>query len=85
MAIMKLGWYHFALTKYPMYQAFQQGSLHRNFYGLYRIQNPSNDLVSAYLRSSDSWYSFAQNEKKIEDYYARLEANTKFQFIGAMC
>jgi oxygen-independent coproporphyrinogen-3 oxidase len=24
---------------------------------------------------SDSWYSFAQNEKKLEDYYARLEQN----------
>ena len=24
---------------------------------------------------SDSWYSFAQNEKKLEDYYARLENN----------
>ena len=24
---------------------------------------------------SDSWYSFAQNEKTLEDYYARLEQN----------
>jgi oxygen-independent coproporphyrinogen-3 oxidase len=24
---------------------------------------------------SDSWYSFAQNEKTLEDYYARLEKN----------
>jgi oxygen-independent coproporphyrinogen-3 oxidase len=24
---------------------------------------------------SDSWYAFAQNEKSLEDYYARLEVN----------
>ena len=31
---------------------------------------------------SDSWYSFAQNEKTIEDYYARLEANQLPVFRG---
>ena len=31
---------------------------------------------------SDSWYSFAQNEKSIDDYYARLEANELPIFKG---
>jgi oxygen-independent coproporphyrinogen-3 oxidase len=31
---------------------------------------------------SDSWYSFAQNEKTIEDYYKRLDANELPVFRG---
>jgi oxygen-independent coproporphyrinogen-3 oxidase len=31
---------------------------------------------------SDSWYSFAQNEKTLEDYYARLEQNQIPVFKG---
>ena len=31
---------------------------------------------------SDSWYSFAQNEKDIEDYYERLEQNELPVFRG---
>jgi len=31
---------------------------------------------------SDSWYSFAQNEKTIEDYYAQLEKNELPIFRG---
>ena len=31
---------------------------------------------------SDSWYSFAQNEKVLEDYYARLENNEIPVFRG---
>ena len=31
---------------------------------------------------SDSWYSFAQNEKKLEDYYQRLEADELPIFRG---
>jgi oxygen-independent coproporphyrinogen-3 oxidase len=33
--------------------------------------------------SSDSWYSFAQNEKSLEDYYQLLEWD-KLPFIEVM-
>src|SRR5690606_270317 len=70
----EIGMDHFALTQDPMYQAFQQGSLHRNFMGY--TASKTQVMIGLGLSSiSDSWYSFAQNEKKIEDYYARLEAN----------
>ena len=65
---------HFALEKDAMYKAFQQGSLHRNFMGY--TASKTQVMIGLGLSSiSDSWYSFAQNEKKIEDYYARLEEN----------
>ena len=70
----EIGMDHFALEKDAMYQAFQQGSLHRNFMGY--TASKTQVMIGLGLSSiSDSWYSFAQNEKKIEDYYARLEEN----------
>lgn len=67
----EIGMDHFALTSDPMHQAFQQGSLHRNFMGY--TASKTQVMIGLGLSSiSDSWYSFAQNEKKIEDYYARL-------------
>ena len=70
----EIGMDHFALAKDGMYQAFQQGTLHRNFMGY--TASKTQVMIGLGLSSiSDSWYSFAQNEKKLEDYYARLEAN----------
>ncbi|WP_288688840.1 oxygen-independent coproporphyrinogen III oxidase, partial [uncultured Acinetobacter sp.] len=70
----EIGMDHFAVEKDAMYQAFQQGSLHRNFMGY--TASKTQVMIGLGLSSiSDSWYSFAQNEKKIEDYYARLEEN----------
>lgn len=67
----EIGMDHFALTSDPMHQAFQQGRLHRNFMGY--TASKTQVMIGLGLSSiSDSWYSFAQNEKKIEDYYARL-------------
>ena len=70
----EIGMDHFALAKDGMYQAFQQRTLHRNFMGY--TASKTQVMIGLGLSSiSDSWYSFAQNEKKLEDYYARLEAN----------
>ncbi|RKG29432.1 oxygen-independent coproporphyrinogen III oxidase [Acinetobacter tianfuensis] len=68
----EIGMDHFALPSDAMHEAFLQGSLHRNFMGY--TASKTQVMIGLGLSSiSDSWYSFAQNEKKIEDYYARLE------------
>lgn len=68
----EIGMDHFALPSDGMHRAFQQGALHRNFMGY--TASKTQLMIGLGLSSiSDSWYSFAQNEKKLEDYYARLE------------
>lgn len=70
----EIGMDHFALESDAMYQSFQAGTLHRNFMGY--TASKTQVMIGLGLSSiSDSWYSFAQNEKKLEDYYARLENN----------
>lgn len=67
----ELGMDHFALPHDALYQAAQQGNMHRNFMGYVEART---DLMIGLGVSAigDAWYGFAQNEKKIEDYYARL-------------
>ena len=70
----EIGMDHFALESDAMYQSFQAGILHRNFMGY--TASKTQVMIGLGISSiSDSWYSFAQNEKKLEDYYARLENN----------
>ncbi|MEN3969021.1 oxygen-independent coproporphyrinogen III oxidase [Acinetobacter sp. BWR-L5] len=70
----EIGMDHFALENDAMYQSFQAGTLHRNFMGY--TASKTQVMIGLGISSiSDSWYSFAQNEKKLEDYYARLESN----------
>jgi oxygen-independent coproporphyrinogen-3 oxidase len=70
----EIGMDHFALERDGMYQSFQAGTLHRNFMGY--TASKTQVMIGLGISSiSDSWYSFAQNEKKLEDYYARLENN----------
>lgn len=77
----EIGMDHFALKSDTMYQAFQHGSLHRNFMGY--TASKTQLMIGLGLSSiSDSWYSFAQNEKTLEDYYARLEQNEIPVFRG---
>ncbi|WP_160242776.1 oxygen-independent coproporphyrinogen III oxidase [Acinetobacter indicus] len=77
----EIGMDHFALKSDAMYQAFQQGSLHRNFMGY--TASKTQLMIGLGLSSiNDSWYSFAQNEKTLEDYYARLEQNEIPVFRG---
>ena len=70
----EIGMDHFALSSDPMHQAFQQGQLHRNFMG-YTASKTQLMIGLGVSSISDSWYSFAQNEKNLDDYYARLEHN----------
>lgn len=70
----EIGMDHFALENDAMYQSFKVGTLHRNFMGY--TASKTQVMIGLGISSiSDSWYSFAQNEKKLEDYYTRLENN----------
>ncbi|MEQ1417533.1 oxygen-independent coproporphyrinogen III oxidase [Acinetobacter indicus] len=77
----EIGMDHFALESDSMYQVFKEGSLHRNFMGY--TASKTQVMIGLGISSiSDSWYSFAQNEKTLEDYYARLEQNEIPVFRG---
>lgn len=77
----EIGMDHFALKKDSMYLSFTEGKLHRNFMG-YTSSKTQLMIGLGASSISDSWYSFAQNEKNIEDYYARLEQNELPVFKG---
>jgi oxygen-independent coproporphyrinogen-3 oxidase len=77
----EIGMDHFSLETDSMYDSFQKGNLHRNFMGY--TSSKTQLMIGLGVSSiSDSWYSFAQNEKTIEDYYKRLEANELPVFRG---
>jgi oxygen-independent coproporphyrinogen-3 oxidase len=77
----EIGMDHFALATDSMYDSFQKGNLHRNFMGY--TSSKTQLMIGLGVSSiSDSWYSFAQNEKTIEDYYKRLDANELPVFRG---
>jgi len=77
----EIGMDHFALKNDSMFTSFNEGKLHRNFMG-YTASKTQLMIGLGVSAISDSWYSFAQNEKTIEDYYARLEANQLPVFRG---
>jgi oxygen-independent coproporphyrinogen-3 oxidase len=68
----EIGMDHFALKTDSLYEAYENGKLHRNFMG-YSSSKTQLMIGLGVSSISDSWYSFAQNEKKIEDYYQILE------------
>ncbi|MGV9004037.1 oxygen-independent coproporphyrinogen III oxidase [Flavobacterium sp.] len=77
----EIGMDHFALATDSMYQAFNEKKLHRNFMG-YSSSKTQLMIGLGASSISDSWYGFAQNEKSIEDYYARLQKNEIPVFKG---
>ena len=77
----EIGMDHFALEKDAMYQSFQAGTLHRNFMGY--TASKTQVMIGLGISSiSDSWYSFAQNVKTIEEYYECLARNEIPVFRG---
>ena len=67
----EIGMDHFALETDSMFESFKDGKLHRNFMGY--TSSKTKLMIGLGVSSiSDSWYSFAQNEKSIDDYYKRL-------------
>ncbi|WP_320814215.1 oxygen-independent coproporphyrinogen III oxidase [Flavobacterium sp.] len=70
----EIGMDHFALENDSMFTAFKEGKLHRNFMG-YTTTNTKLMIGLGTSSISDSWTGFAQNEKDIDTYYARLDNN----------
>lgn len=77
----EIGMDHFALETDSLYQSFQNGQLHRNFMG-YSSSKTQLMIGLGVSSISDSWYSFAQNEKNLEDYYKVLAKNKLPIFRG---
>jgi oxygen-independent coproporphyrinogen-3 oxidase len=60
----EIGMDHFALKEDPLYEAFNNGTLHRNFMG-YTDHHTSLMIGLGASSIGDSWYAYAQNEKQI--------------------
>ncbi|MEO6902426.1 MAG: oxygen-independent coproporphyrinogen III oxidase [Bacteroidia bacterium] len=68
----EIGMDHFALPSDPLLTALKNKKLHRNFMGYTTTQTQL--IIGLGVSSiSDSWTGFVQNEKKVEDYYKRIE------------
>ncbi len=77
----EIGMDHFALKTDSLYLAMQAGTLHRNFMGY--ASGKTQLMIGLGMSSiSDSWYSFAQNEKSVEDYEARVHRGELPVFRG---
>jgi len=63
----EIGMDHFALPTDSLYKAMEEKTLHRNFMG-YSAGKTQLMVGLGASSISDSWYSFAQNEKSIADY-----------------
>ena len=63
---------HFSLPTDALYKAFESANLHRNFMG-YTTNNTLLMIGLGMSAISDSWYSFAQNEKSLKDYQDLIE------------
>ncbi|MDT0688240.1 oxygen-independent coproporphyrinogen III oxidase [Salegentibacter sp. F188] len=68
----EIGMDHFALKSDSLYQAVEEQKLHRNFMG-YTTSKTEVMIGLGVSAISDSWSGFAQNVKKIEDYYDILD------------
>lgn len=75
----EIGMDHFALKNDQLLKAEKEGKLHRNFMG-YTASHTELMVGLGVSSISDGWYGFVQNEKKVEDYYKRIEAG-EFPFF----
>lgn len=66
-----IGLDHFALPEDELFQACQKGTLHRNFMG-YTTANTPLTLALGCSSIGDSWDTYVQNEKKVENYQKRV-------------
>lgn len=77
----EIGMDHFALPSDLMYKSFKNNDLHRNFMG-YTASKTQVMIGLGMSAISDSWYGFAQNEKDLDAYYARIAKNEIPVFRG---
>lgn len=68
----EIGMDHFSLPTDSLYKAMREKTLHRNFMG-YTAGKTQLMIGLGASSISDSWYSFAQNEKSIGDYTQAVE------------
>lgn len=81
MGYVEIGMDHFTLPKDEMYLAFKSKTLHRNFMG-YTASKTELMIGLGVSSISDSWNSFAQNEKSLETYYQKINGNNLPVFRG---
>ena len=77
----EIGMDHFALPSDSLYKAIGTGTLHRNFMG-YTAEKTKLMIGLGASSISDSWYSFVQNEKNIDDYTRKVEQGKLPVFRG---
>jgi len=78
---LEVGMDHFALAHDSLAIALRNKKLHRNFMG-YTTQNTSLMIGLGMSSISDSWFGFAQNEKKVETYIERVQKGELPVFRG---
>ena len=72
---------HFAMPSDALFKAFDNANMHRNFMGY--TTNPTQLMIGLGMSAiSDSWYSFAQNEKTVKAYEERVHNNELPVFRG---
>ena len=77
----EIGMDHFSLPTDKLHKAMEEKRLHRNFMGY--TAGKTKLMIGLGMSSiSDSWYAFAQNEKRVEDYIARVNEGTLPVFRG---
>jgi oxygen-independent coproporphyrinogen-3 oxidase len=81
MGYVEIGMDHFTLPTDEMYFAFKSKTLHRNFMG-YTASKTKLMIGLGVSSISDSWNSFAQNEKSLETYYQKINSNNLPVFRG---
>ncbi|MGQ3648294.1 oxygen-independent coproporphyrinogen III oxidase [Ornithobacterium rhinotracheale] len=68
----EIGMDHFSLKTDKLYLASKNGTLHRNFMGY--SSSKTQVMIGLGMSSiSDSWYSFAQNNKSLKEYTELVE------------
>ncbi len=71
----EIGMDHFALKSDSLYEAMKNKTLHRNFMGYTPFHTELMIGLGA-SSISDSWSTFVQNDKKIEDYQRSVDAGS---------
>jgi len=77
----EIGMDHFALETDSLWRASQEGALHRNFMG-YTSRHVAPLFGLGVSSIGDSWTAFAQNEKVVETYAARVRRGELPVFRG---
>ena len=77
----EIGMDHFSLKTDSLYKASENRNLHRNFMG-YSSSKTQLMIGLGVSSISDSWYSFAQNVKTLEEYYQIIATDQLPVFRG---